>query len=177
MKTIKETIVVEGKDDKSAVLNAVDANVICTSGYGLNDSTISLIKSAYETTGIVILTDPDHAGGKIRERLTEIFPGAGQAYLTRSQSLKDGDIGVENASPEDIIKALETAKVSRGNIDSDVGIGDLYALGLAGDKDSAEKREKAGTKLGIGYANTRTFLKRLRYMGVSRKMLEDAVKE
>ena len=48
MTHIQETIVVEGKDDRSAVLAAVDANIICTSGYGLNDSIIGDIKAAYE---------------------------------------------------------------------------------------------------------------------------------
>ncbi|MCQ2553838.1 MAG: ribonuclease M5, partial [Clostridia bacterium] len=58
---IKETIVVEGKDDETAVLAAVDANIIITHGYGIRPQTIELIKKAYETTGIIIFTDPDHA--------------------------------------------------------------------------------------------------------------------
>lgn len=177
MKIIKETIVVEGKDDKSAVLAAVDANVICTSGYGLNDRIISLIEAAYKETGIVILTDPDHAGRKIRERLTELFPAAKQAYLTRSQSIKDGDIGIENAAPEDILNALEAAEVSGGDTGTLITMDDLYDLGLAGDPGSARKREKAGAVLGIGYANTKTYLKRLRFMGITRERLEEAIKE
>ena len=174
---IKETIVVEGKDDKSAVLKAVDANVLCTSGFGLNDTIISDIRGAYEKTGIIIFTDPDHAGRGIREKLTELFPNAKQAYLTRSQSLKKGDVGIENAKPEDIRKALEAAKASEGAEASDISMADLYALGLAGDEGSAAKRERAGELLGIGYGNTKTFLKRLRYMGISKDMLETALKK
>ena len=177
MKRITETIVVEGKDDKSAVLAAVDANVICTSGYGLNDSIISLIEAAYRETGIIIFTDPDHAGRKIRERLTGLFPDAGHAYLTRSQSFKDGDIGIENARPEDILKALEAAKASEDAGASDVTMEDLFLLGLAGDEGSARRRETAGARLGIGYANTKTFLKRLRFMGISVERLKEAVRE
>ena len=177
MKHIQETIVVEGKDDRSAVLRAVEANIICTSGYGLNDNTISLIGSAYNRTGIIIFTDPDHAGREIRERLTGLFPKAKQAFLTRAQSLKNGDIGIENADPGDILKALETAKASEGNAALEISMNDLYSLGLAGSKDSSEKREKAGAKLGIGYANTKTFLKRLHFMGISKDRLEEALKE
>ena len=158
MRKIKETIVVEGKDDKSAVLAAVEANVICTSGYGLNDSIISLIRAAYNETGIIIFTDPDHAGRKIREKLTELFPGAGQAYLTRSQSLRDGDIGVENACPEDIEKALLKANASEASPGFDISREDLFYLGLSGMDDSAKKREAAGAALGIGYANAAAFL-------------------
>ena len=177
MKKIKETIVVEGKDDKSAVLKAVDANVLCTSGFGLNDTIISDIRGAYEKTGIIIFTDPDHAGRSIRETLTKLFPKAKQAYLTVSQSLRKGDVGIENAKPEDILKALEAAKALEGSAASDISMDDLFALGLAGDEDSAKKREKAGEILGIGYGNTKAFLKSLRFMGISRKKLEDALKE
>ena len=47
--TLKETVVVEGRDDESAVLAAVSANVITTHGYGIRPETLELIKTAYET--------------------------------------------------------------------------------------------------------------------------------
>ena len=174
MTQIKETIVVEGRDDKRAVLAAVEANVLCTSGFGLNDLIVSDIRSAYEKTGIIIFTDPDHAGRTIRERLTELFPDAKQAYLTKSQSLKKGDVGIENANPGDILRALGKACAEKTGVCSDITMGDLFELGLTGNEDSSSKREKVGKDLGIGYANTKSFLKRLRYTGVSRKELEDA---
>ncbi len=55
---IKEIIVVEGKSDISAVKRAVDAEVIATSGLGLNEKIISVIKKASQNRGIIILTDP-----------------------------------------------------------------------------------------------------------------------
>ena len=177
LKSVKETIIVEGKDDKSAVLRAVDANIICTSGFGLNETIISDIRCAYEKTGIIIFTDPDHAGRSIREKLTALFPEAKHAYLTKSQSLKKGDVGIENAGPYDIIKALAAAEATGTDASSDITMADLNALGLAGDGDSAEKREKAGTALGIGYGNAKAFLKRLRFMGITKKTLEKALRE
>ena len=48
MNRIKETIVVEGRDDETAVLAAVEANIICTHGYGISQATIDEIKSANE---------------------------------------------------------------------------------------------------------------------------------
>ena len=177
MKSVKETIIVEGKDDKSAVLRAVDANIICTSGFGLNETIIQDIRCAYEKTGIIIFTDPDHAGRSIREKLTALFPGAKHAYLTKSQSLKKEDVGIENARPEDILKALEVAEASERDTSSDITMADLYALGLAGDEASLEKREKAGAVLGIGCGNAKAFLKRLRFMGITKDALEEALKE
>ena len=145
---IEQTIVVEGRDDVSAVLAAVDANTVFTHGYGIRPETLELIRAAYERSGIVIFTDPDHAGRKIRERLTALFPEAKQAHLTSEQAEKDGDIGIENASPEDIIRALAAAGctvsgegtciASRKKTGDPASMEDLIALGLAGGEGSAE---------------------------------------
>ena len=51
--TLKETVVVEGRDDESAVLAAVSANVITTHGYGIRPEKLELIKPAYDSCGIV----------------------------------------------------------------------------------------------------------------------------
>ena len=187
---IHQTIVVEGRDDMSAVLAAVDANVLWTHGYGITQQTLDLIAAAYEKTGIIIFTDPDHAGRQIRERLAKLFPQAKHAYLTQSQAEKSGDIGIENAAPEDIMRALNSAIGEGGTGDGpgfqnvnkwESGIWDrpqfqdLVELGLAGSEGSAEKRAKAGAVLGIGSANAKTFLKRLNYLGISTKELAAAV--
>ena len=68
---IKEIIVVEGRDDTAAIRQSVDAVTIETHGYGIRQSTWELIDKAYETTGIIIFTDPDTAGEQIRRRLAE----------------------------------------------------------------------------------------------------------
>ena len=166
---IKETIVVEGKDDESAVLAALDANIIITHGYGINNSILELIKAAYEKTGIIIFTDPDHAGEEIRKRLTALFPEAKHAYLTRDEAEKSGDIGIENASPESILKAIEKAHALTNESSGEFTMDDMFELGLTGYPDSAEKRKELGKKLGIGNANTKTFLKRLNYMGIKKE--------
>lgn len=177
---IREVIVVEGRDDVSAVLRAVDADILCTHGYGIAENTIDLIKKAYETRGIIIFTDPDHAGLNIRKKLTQLFPDAGQAQLARSQAERGGDIGIENAGPEAILKALEAAGSSEGSKADEDELplfDDLVALGLAGIPGSAGLREAVGAELGIGSGNGNAFIKRLRRRGISRRELADAVEK
>ena len=103
MKTIEEIIIVEGRDDTAAVRRAVDAVTIETHGYGIRPSTWDVIDKAYESKGIIIFTDPDTAGEQIRRRLAERYPKVKHAFLDRSLAAKDGDIGIENASPEALI--------------------------------------------------------------------------
>jgi len=168
---IKEAIVVEGKDDKAAVLLALEANVICTSGYGLNNKIIADIRAAYEKTGIIIFTDPDHAGEEIRKRLTELFPNAKHAFLTQDEAHKNGDIGIENAKPQSIIEAIEKSHAIESESSGEFTMDDMFEMGLSGLPDSAKRRQALGKKLGIGNANTKSFLKKLNYMGITKKMI------
>ena len=71
---IKEIVVVEGRDDTAAIKRSVDALTIETHGYGIRQETWDLIAKAYETVGIIVFTDPDHAGEQIRRRIMERFP-------------------------------------------------------------------------------------------------------
>ena len=67
-KSIKEIIVVEGRDDISAVKAAVDAEIIQVNGFAVRkQGTIEKIRVADQNRGIIILTDPDHAGEEIRK--------------------------------------------------------------------------------------------------------------
>ena len=66
---IAEVIVVEGRDDTAAVLRAVEAITIETHGYGIARDTWERLEAAYRRTGLIIFTDPDHAGRMIRRAL------------------------------------------------------------------------------------------------------------
>ena len=103
---LKEVLVVEGKMDTVAIRKALCAETIETGGFALNPYTLAKIKAAYIKRGIIILTDPDGAGERIRKYLTEIFPQAGQAFVPKVDATANNDVGIEQASPEAIRKAL-----------------------------------------------------------------------
>lgn len=176
---IKEIIIVEGRDDTAAVKKSVDAVTIETHGYGITSRTWELIGKAYAEKGIIIFTDPDHAGRQIRKKLTERFPDAGQAFLDRSDATRDGDIGIENASPESIRAALSKAHctLETGCAGEELTAQDMIRYGLTGQADSALRRKVAGKALGIGYCNGRTFLQRLNKFGITKEKLEKALQE
>lgn len=174
---INEVIIVEGKDDEAAVKKAVDAEIIVTHGYGISKNTYERIETAYKKKGIIIFTDPDYAGENIRKKLLEKFPNAKNAYLSKDEALKDKNIGIENALPENIIKALEKAKAIKKDKRTEFCEEDLVKMSLTGNKDAATNREKIGKAIGIGYGNSKTFLKRLNNYNIPREELEKAVNE
>ena len=108
---IQQVIVVEGKSDIARVRQAVDADLIATGGYALRSAVIQDIRVAYEKRGIIILTDPDGPGEKIRSRLSVMFPEALHAFVPKSEASTEDDVGIEDASPESIRKALDKVRI------------------------------------------------------------------
>lgn len=166
---IKEIIVVEGRDDEAAVKRAVEAETIATHGFGIKQETFARIEKAYGERGIIIFTDPDFAGEKIRKRLAERFPEGKHAFLPREEALKDGDIGIENAEPESILEALSKARPAIFEKRAEFRQEDLFVYGLIGVPGAAERRDKLGKRLGIGYGNSKVFLNRLNQYGIGRQ--------
>jgi ribonuclease M5 len=172
---IKEIIVVEGRDDEAAVKAAVDAETIATHGFGIRKETFDLIEKAYTERGIIIFTDPDFAGEKIRKRLAKRFPDSKHAFLPREEALKDGDIGIENADPDSIREALRKARAEISVKSLEYKNEDMIKYNLTGIAGSAERRDKLGKLLGIGYGNSKVFLNRLNQYGITRQELLQAI--
>lgn len=172
---IKEIIVVEGKDDIAAVKNALDAEVVATGGFGYNEKFVQSLKTLAESKGIIILTDPDYAGEKIRKDLSKNIKNCKHAFLPQGKALKKGDIGVENATKEDIIQAIKKARPVIIEKRVEFTKEDLVQLGLNGGPNSKRKREQLGNYLGIGYCNSKQFLNRLNNFGITREELIEAM--
>ncbi|MCK8826718.1 ribonuclease M5 [Natroniella acetigena] len=174
---IKEVIVVEGRDDLAAVKAAVDAEIIVTQGFSLSDEVMARIKLAQQRTGVIIFTDPDHAGNLIRKRIKAEVAGCKDAYLTQADAWQAGDIGIENAKPEVIKEALAKAKVTHIEEEEQFSKDDLVMTGLIGQPGAKELRTKVGKELGIGYANGKQFLQRLNSYQISREEFIVAVEK
>ena len=172
---IKEVLIVEGKMDVAAINKAVDADCIITGGFTLNHRTLKNISAAYEKRGIIILTDPDPAGERIRKFLTEKFPNAKHAYVPRIEATANDDIGIEQASPESIRTALSKVRIVEINTREEFNAVEMVKYGLSGGADSSKLRDKIGAKLGIGYGNVKTFVKRLNSYGVTREEFLNAL--
>ena len=173
---IKEVLVVEGKMDIVAIDKAVEADCIITGGFSLKPKTLDDIEKAYKKRGIIILTDPDCAGERIRKFLAKRFPEAKHAFVPKEDATANDDIGIEQASPEAIRTALEKVRTLDWNPTNEFTSADLIMNGLSGSNASSERRAVIGAKLGIGYANAKTFLTRLNHYGVTREEFDNVMK-
>ncbi len=173
---IKEVIIVEGKDDVSAVKKAVDAELIITGGLGFGHELIEKIKVVAKRRGVIIFTDPDFAGEKIRKIISREIENCKHAFLPKDKATKEGNIGIENAEPKDIIEALNSARTESIERRSEFSNADLLLYKLIGTTGSTQKRADLGRILGIGYCNSKQFLSRLNNYGITREEFNDAIR-
>ena len=174
---LKEVLIVEGKNDVAAVNRAVEADCITTGGFHFSRRTLSDIAAAYERRGIIILTDPDSAGENIRKFLSRKFPEARHAYIPRDEATANDDVGVEQASPESIRKALSRVRTMQINPREEFSAAEMVAFKLSGGAESSKLRDKVGAILGIGYGNVKTFVRRLNNYGVTRAEFLEALQQ
>jgi len=174
---IKEIIVVEGKDDTTAIKRAVEADTIETGGSAINRKVLQRISLAQERRGVIVFTDPDHAGERIRKIISAKVPGCKHAFLTQEQALYKDDIGVENASPEAIRSALANVRTEYDGAVAELTIEDLIQAGMLNHPQAAARRLEVGNLLGIGYCNGKQFYKRCTAFQISREEFEAAVEQ
>jgi ribonuclease M5 len=167
---IREMIVVEGKDDTTAVQRAVGADTIETGGSAVGEDVLRRIELAQTRRGVIILTDPDAPGERIRKIVTERVPGCKHAFLTKDEARGRRGIGVEHASDEAIRRALERVRDPESDSGElgEIEWGDLLIAGLIIQASSARRRERMGELLGIGYANGKQFYKRCLMFRITR---------
>lgn len=151
---IKQAIIVEGKYDIIKLSSIVDALIIPTDGFRIfkDKEKREMIKTVGKINGVIILTDSDAAGFKIRGFLTSILPKdcIKHAYIPnipgkerrKAEPSKEGLIGVEGVENEVIVDALKRAGADIADKTNGRPITkfDLYEKGLSGKKDSATKR-------------------------------------
>ncbi|SEU31560.1 ribonuclease M5 [Paenibacillus sp. NFR01] len=174
---IKELIVVEGKCDTVAVKRAVDADTIETGGSAVDRKVIAKIALAMERRGVIILTDPDHAGERIRKIVSAKVPGCKHAFIPEKDATRKGDIGVENASPEAIRQALMHVHTADEAAPPQIGLDSLMASGMLVHPRAAERRMELGNLLGIGYCNGKQLFKRLAMFRITPEEFAEAVKQ
>ena len=158
-KTIREVIVVEGRYDKNALSQVVDATIITLGGFAVfNDrEKLAFLRRLAEQRGLIVLTDSDGAGFVIRNYLKGALPRnrVKQAYIPdipgkerrKRTPGKEGKLGVEGMKPAVLLEALRRAGATFADEETvgerrkdPITKADLFALGLTGGTDSAAKR-------------------------------------
>lgn len=157
---IREVIVVEGRYDKIKLSSMIEGTILETNGFGIfNDKELlQNLRTMAEKVGLIILTDSDDAGFKIRRylhgsiqkgKLIDVY--IPELYGKEKRKLKPsaaGLLGVEGVSIAVLTEAFRNAGVMVENGEADTEPArpitklDLFQMGLSGGADSKTKREE-----------------------------------
>lgn len=159
---LRQAIVVEGRYDKNALSQIVDAPIFETRGFGImkDAKLLAFLRRVAMERGLVILTDSDGAGFVIRNYLKSALPKEGvyHAYIPdvpgkerrKSQAGKEGKLGVEGMRPEVLLQALQQAGIEAEDTQRErITKTDLFLAGLSGGSGSAERRKACMQALGL----------------------------
>ena len=164
---LTQALVVEGKYDAARLANLVDATILTTDGFAIfKDKTMqALFKRIAAAQGMILLTDSDAAGFKIRHYITGLVGPQNvlQAYIPavpgkeprKPEPGKEGLLGVEGVDDAIVLQALRDALGAEAGAAAarpegrQITYTDLYEWGLSGRPGSAERKAKLLNALGL----------------------------
>ena len=170
-KTIRELIVVEGRHDTQRLQRFFDCDTVETSGTGITEETLQMIQAAQKTRGVIIFTDPDSPGNRIRHLINQTVPGCKNAYVQKEDARTEKKVGVEHAEKAILEEALANLVTYTEDMKETISAMDMYELGLSGRENSAELRERAGRALHIGFGSAKTMRRRLNCLQITKEEL------
>lgn len=162
---VKQAVIVEGKYDKIKLSSIIDGLIITTDGFSIfkDKEKTALIRRLAENQGIIILTDSDSAGFKIRNyirgctqkgKITNIYiPDIFGKEKRKAVPSKEGKLGVEGVSADILKDAFEKAGIVSENTEKsrrdEITRIMLYDDMLMGREGSEAKRKKLLKKLSL----------------------------
>ena len=189
---VKQAIIVEGKYDKIKLSSIIDGIIIQTDGYGIfkDKEKLDLIRFYANNTGIIILTDSDSAGFKIRNYIKGAI-GEGNIINVYTPDIfgkekrkvkqsAEGKLGVEGLDVDTILQAFKNANITDVSLQDapseKITHTDLYTLGLSGNPNSKNLRKRLLKKLKLPERLTTNGLLEVLNTMYSLEQLEDILK-
>jgi ribonuclease M5 len=162
-------LVVEGKYDASRLARLTDAMILLTDGFGIyaDKKRQKLFKDLARKNGLILLTDSDGAGFRIRHYITNLVGEANvvQAYVPampgkerrKAAPGKEGLLGVEGVPDAVILQCLRDALGPQADAPKEpttpagreITYTDLYEWGLSGTEGSAARKAALLNALGL----------------------------
>lgn len=171
MKRIKEIVVVEGKTDTAVLKSLFQVDTIETHGLQLDKATLEVIKEANKTRGVIVLTDPDYPGKKIRNQIQDAVPNCKHAFVNKEDAIGKHKVGIAEARKEAIIQALENV-VTFSRIQDSLSWPEFISLNIIG---NTQRREGIYQAFHLGHGNVKTLFKRLNMVGITKQQIIDKV--
>lgn len=167
MKQISEVLVVEGQNDINKIKSCLDCDVIKTNGTHISKQFIKELKEISKHREIIVMTDDDFPGRWIRTQIQEQLDVVKHAFIDKSQSSTTKKVGIEHASCESILKALENVSTFK-NKQNSITFKEYQDCNLVLDY---QKRNDLINRFNLPKMNSKRFFNVLNLMGITKEEL------
>lgn len=177
MKTLINAIfVVEGKNDSDRLQKVGVPYVVSTEGLKVPRETIEHLKALSKMHTIVVLTDPDGPGAKIREKIRKEIDSIIVIDIPKNKAISKGTVGIENVPLAELKTIIYPYTKEIFVTNSDVSFVDLINLNLIG---ASSRKQKAliFQKLHVLPKNSKSLLMQIHLLNISRNALKEALNE
>lgn len=170
---IKELVVLEGKHDKDKIERLFDCQIILTNGLGFTDDTLKTISAADKHQGVLVITDPDGPGIRIRDAVSKVAPNAKHVFINKKDAIGKRNVGVEYTSDEVLLAAIKQYVTKRDD-KQEISWSQYLNLGLI---DNKIKRDYLTEKLNIVCCNNKRLFKYLNSFQFDYQKIVEILKE
>ena len=123
----------------------------------MDQQTLELIQEASKSRGIIVLTDPDFPGKKIRDQIQAVVPNCQHAFVAKKDARGKKKLGIAEAN-------VVSFDVNRESITWS----EFVALDIIGNK---QRRLMVYEAFNLGYGNVKTLFKRLNMVGITKEQV------
>lgn len=170
MKYIVDAIVVvEGKGDECFLSSFIDAEYIITNGFDVPEDEVDYLKHAKAYKQIIVLTDSDDAGKRIRSTLNSKIDGLTNIELDIDQCNKNGKHGVAESTKEEVVNKLKPYFVKEKPYQNPINTLIIKTI------NSKEIRDNLCKKFHLGKCNTKTMIKRMETLNIKIEDIKEVV--
>ena len=166
-KIIDGVLIVEGKSDVAFLSSFIDTYYFITNGYDISQEKLDFLKRVSKVNKLIVFTDPDDAGEKIKNSIINQINGVFDAKITKNSRKNYKKQGVAEAYKEEILNALKDhivdGKLTRVNYD----LANLISL----NKNPEEKREEIINKYGLIKGNNKSLENQLNMLKITKEEL------
>ena len=183
-------VITEGKYDKIKLESVLDALIVTTDGFSIfkDKKKTEFIKEYAKNNGILIITDSDSAGFKIRNYISSVVPSEYilNAYIPdvfgkekrKEHFSSEGKLGVEGMDNKAVIEALMRSGIEEKGVGENHTISyDLYKLGLYGKPNSKHYRQKLISHINLPERISKNSLLKYINRNFTKEEFENIIKE
>lgn len=174
----KQIIVVEGKNDVTRLKQVFpNINVVSVNGSAIDPKIVLMLKEKQSTHEIILCTDPDYPGLKIRSALEAELGTVSHVFIERKIAFSKNKkkIGLEHLNNNEIRDAFSNILKKQEENTNDINLEFLVNVGLIGNDNSKYLRNEVSKILNIGHVNGKTLLSRINNFNIDKDKIIETI--